>query len=270
MATYLIGDIQGCLDPLRRLLDRIAFDPAADRLWLCGDVVNRGGHSLEVLRLLKGLDGCVHTVLGNHDLHLLAEDARRPKGHSSNPEFEAILQAPDRRELLDWLGAFPLAAWSEEHRMLRVHAGVVPSWDWKATLEYAAEVETVLRSGKRKKFFKRMYGNRPRRWREDHGGWGRLRMITNILCRIRYCDPVGRVHLSSTRPHGKRQKGYQPWFKHKHRQTRDVTMVFGHWAALGLRIRKRYIAMDSGCVWGGELSAYRLEDKALFQEPGPH
>ncbi len=270
MATYLIGDIQGCLDPLKRLLDRIDFDPAADRLWLAGDLVNRGGHSLEVLRLLKGLGESVHTVLGNHDLHLLAEDARHTGGHSSNPEMDLILQAHDRRELLDWLGAFPLAAWHEEHRILRVHAGVVPSWDWKATMAHAAEVEAVLASDRRKKFFKRMYGNRPRRWRDDHGGWGRLRMITNILCRIRYCDPVGRVHLSGIRPHGKKFKGYLPWFKHPHRQTRDVKMVFGHWAALGLKQKKRYLALDSGCVWGGMLSAVRLEDEALFQEPGPH
>ncbi len=269
MATYLIGDIQGCLDPLQRLLDRIAFDPAADRLWPCGDLVNRGGHSLEVLRLLHGLGDAVQPVLGNHDLHLLAEDARRPQGHSRNPEFEAILRAPDRRELMNWLGGLPLASWSEEFKLLRLHAGVVPSWDRDTTLARAAEVETVLASGERKKFLRKMYGNRPRRWRDDLGGWRRLRVITNILCRIRYCDAEDRVHLSSTQPHGKKQKGYKPWFKHKHRRTREVRIAFGHWAALGLRIRKRTIGMDSGCVWGGELSALRLEDEALFQEPGP-
>jgi bis(5'-nucleosyl)-tetraphosphatase (symmetrical) len=270
VATYLIGDIQGCLGPLQRLLEQIRFDPQVDRLWPCGDLVNRGGHSLEVLRLLHELGACVSPVLGNHDLHLLAEDARRPNGGSRNAEFEAILTAPDRRELLDWLGGFPLATWSEEFGLLRVHAGVIPAWDRDAVLSHAQEVHDVMASSQRKKFLKKMYGNRPRRWREELGGWRRLRLITNILCRIRYCDEEGRVHLAGLRPQGKTRKNYRPWFKHKHRATRDVRVAFGHWAALGLRIRKRTIAMDSGCVWGGSLSAYRLEDGTLFQEPGPH
>jgi bis(5'-nucleosyl)-tetraphosphatase (symmetrical) len=270
VATYLIGDIQGCIAPLQRLLEQIRFDPATDRLWPCGDLVNRGGHSLEVLRLLHSLGPSVEPVLGNHDLHLLAEDARRARSHSRNAEFEAILRAPDREALMDWLGAMPLATWSEKFQLLRVHAGVVPSWDRDTTLERALEVQAVLRSDLRRKFLKKMYGNRPRRWRDDLGGWRRLRLITNILCRIRYCDTEGRVHLAGIRPHGKKAKGYRPWFKHKHRATRDVRIAFGHWAALGLRVRKRTIGMDSGCVWGGFLSAYRLEDGALFQEPGPH
>lgn len=269
MATYLIGDIQGCLGPLERLLEAIAFDPAQDVLWPCGDLVNRGGHSLGVLRLLHSIAPQVHTVLGNHDLHLLAEDARHPQGHSRNPEFEAILQAPDRPELMRWLSSFPLAAWSEDHQLLRVHAGVVPSWDRATTLAYSAEISDLLASKSRKKFLTKMYGNRPRRWRSDLGGWRRKRLISNVLCRIRYCDPQDRIHLGSTQPSGKKNVGFKPWFKHKHRQTRDVRIAFGHWAALGLRIRKRYIAMDSGCVWGGELSAYRLEDEQLFQVPGP-
>ncbi|MEM1410774.1 MAG: symmetrical bis(5'-nucleosyl)-tetraphosphatase [Pseudomonadota bacterium] len=268
MATYLIGDIQGCLDPLQRLLEQINFDPATDRLWPCGDLVNRGGHSLEVLRLLHGLGEAVQPVLGNHDLHLLAEDARRRKHGSRNAEFEAILQAPDRELLMDWLGAQPLASWSEGFGLLRVHAGVVPAWDRATTLERAEEVQAVLHSERRRKFLRKMYGNRPRRWREDLGGWRRLRLITNILCRIRYCDPEGRVHLASLRPHGKKKKGFRPWYRQKHRATRDIRIAYGHWAAAGLRIRRRTIGMDSGCVWGGALSAYRLEDDALFQEPG--
>jgi bis(5'-nucleosyl)-tetraphosphatase (symmetrical) len=270
LATYLIGDIQGCLDPLERLLETIAFDPAEDFLWPCGDLVNRGGQSLGVLRLLYSIAPRVHTVLGNHDLHLLSEDIRHPQGHSRNPEFEAILHAPDRPELMRWLSAFPLAAWSEEHQLLRVHAGVVPSWDRDTTLAYAAEIATIMASKERKKFLSKMYGNRPRRWRSDLGGWRRLRLITNVLCRIRYCDPEDRIHLGTVRPSGKKMQQFKPWFKHQHRATRDVRIAFGHWAALGLRIRKRYIAMDSGCVWGGELSAYRLEDGRLFQVPGHH
>lgn len=269
MATYLIGDIQGCLGPLERLLEKIAFDPAQDFLWPCGDLVNRGGHSLGVLRLLHSIAPRVHTVLGNHDLHLLAEDVRHPHGHSRNPEFEEILQAPDRAELMNWLMAFPLAAWSGEHQLLRVHAGVVPSWDRDATLAYSAEISALLTGKERKKFLSKMYGNRPRRWRSDAGGWGRKRLISNVLCRIRYCDPEDRIHLGSTQPSGKKHARFKPWFKHKNRRTRDVRIAFGHWAALGLLIRKRYIAMDSGCVWGGSLSAYRLEDAQLFQVPGP-
>lgn len=267
MATYLIGDIQGCLDPLQRLLDQLNFDPAADRLWPCGDLVNRGGHSLAVLRLLHGLGDSVQPVLGNHDLNLLAEDARHHKRGSRNAEFEAIFQAPDRDVLMSWLGRIPLATYDEEFDLLRVHAGVVPSWDLTTTLAHAQEVQAVLGSEQRRKFLRKMYGDRPRRWREDLGGWRRLRLITNILCRIRYCDRTDRIHLASLRPHGKK-KGYRPWFKHKNRATRDVRIAYGHWAAMGLRIRQRTIGMDSGCVWGGELSAYRLEDGALFQEPG--
>lgn len=268
MATYLIGDIQGCFDPLQRLLDQLNFDPAADRLWPCGDLVNRGGHSLEVLRLLHGLGNAVQPVLGNHDLHLLAEDARPRKHGSRNAEFKAIFQAPDREELMAWLGGFPLATYAEEFNLLRVHAGVVPAWDLATTLERAEEVQAVLGSERRRKFLRKMYGNRPRRWREELGGWRRLRLITSILCRIRYCDRYGRVHLASLQPHGKKKNRLRPWFRHKHRATRDVRIAYGHWAAMGLRIRKRTIGMDSGCVWGGQLSAYRLEDEQLFQVEG--
>lgn len=267
MSTYLVGDIQGCVEPLKRLLDRLNFDPAQDRLWPCGDLVNRGGHSLEVLRLLHGLGDAVRPVLGNHDLHLLAEDARRRKHGSRNEEFERILQAPDRRELLDWLGRCPLAAWEPDFGLLRVHAGVVPSWDLATTLRHAEEVQAVLASSGRQKFLRKMYGNRPRRWREELGGWRRLRLITSVLCRIRYCDADDRIHLGSLQPHGKKKKSFRPWFKHKHRATRDIRIAYGHWAAMGLRIRKRTIGMDSGCVWGGTLSAYRMEDGAVIQEP---
>lgn len=270
MSTYLVGDIQGCYAPLQRLLEQIGFDPATDRLWPCGDLVNRGGHSLEVLRLLRSLGPAVEPVLGNHDLYLLSEEARRTSSHSRNAEFEAILRAPDREDLIGWLGAAPLASWSESFGLLRLHAGVIPGWDRDTVLERAAEVQAVMRSEQRGKFLRKMYGNRPRRWEDDLGGWRRLRLITNILCRIRYCDEEGRIHLSGTQPHGRKKRGFKPWFKHKHRATRDVRVAYGHWAANGLRIRKRTIGMDSGCVWGGQLSAYRLEDGALFQEPGPH
>ena len=149
--------------------------------------------------------------------------------------------------------------------MLRVHAGVIPQWSWQAAVSAGKEVSTVLQSGQRGEFLQHMYGNKPRLWREDRTGWKRLRLITNILTRIRFCDPLGRGIYRVTGPQGYQPGDFKPWFKHKHRLTRDVTIAFGHWAALGLRIKKRYLAMDSGCVWGGKLSAFRLEDQRVYQ-----
>jgi len=265
MSTYLIGDIQGCYDSLQRVLEKTAFDPAVDRLWSCGDLVNRGGQSLQVLRLLKSLGPSVSVSLGNHDLHLLANHQRHPNGNSRNKEFNKIFLAEDCESLMDWLCTQPLACWSEEHRLLRVHAGVIPQWDWQAVLSAGQEVSAVLQSDNRHKFLRKMYGNRPLRWRDSRGGWGRLRLITNILTRMRFCDAAGRGAYRISGPPGSQPKKYKPWYKHKHRKTRDVTIAFGHWASLGLRVKKRYIAMDSGCVWGGKLSALRLEDRELVQ-----
>lgn len=265
MSTYLVGDIQGCYDALQRILEKTAFDPATDKLWCCGDLVNRGGQSLQVLRLLKSLGEATSVSLGNHDLHLLANHQRHADGKSGNNELDAVLQAPDCNSLLDWLCTQPLAYWSEEHRLLRVHAGVIPQWDWQAAVSAGQEVSAVLQSDKRGKFLRKMYGNSPRRWRDNRTGWGRLRLITNILTRLRFCDDLGRGAYQISGPPGSQPAKYKPWYKHKHRQTRNVTIAFGHWAALGLRVKKRTIAMDSGCVWGGKLSALRLEDRALFQ-----
>jgi bis(5'-nucleosyl)-tetraphosphatase (symmetrical) len=265
MSTYLLGDIQGCYDSLQRLLETIHFDPANDQLWSCGDLVNRGGRSLEVLRLLKSFGPAVSITLGNHDLHLLATWHRHPEGGSGNPEFDAVFAAPECASLMDWLRGHPLAIWSEEHRMLRVHAGVIPQWDLQTTLDAASEVSEVLQSDRCGKFFNHMYSNKPKLWREDRSGWKRLRLITNILTRMRFCDELGRGIYSASGPPGSQPEGYRPWFKHEHRKTRDLIMVFGHWAALGLRVKKRYIALDSGCVWGGWLSAVRLEDLTIYQ-----
>lgn len=265
MSTYLIGDIQGCYDPLQLLLQKINFDPDSDNLWLCGDLVNRGGQSLQVLKLLKSFGPAVSVSLGNHDLHLLAHYESSPAGNSGNSEFDAIFADSECSSLMDWLCTQPLAIWSEEHQMLRVHAGVIPQWDWQAAVNAGTEVSAILQSDERGEFLKRMYGNRPRLWRDSRNGWKRLRLITNILTRLRFCDAEGRGIYNVSGPPGSQPGNYQPWFKHKHRLTRDITIAFGHWAALGLRIKKRYISMDSGCVWGGNLSALRLEDRELFQ-----
>lgn len=265
MSTYLIGDIQGCYDSLQRLLQTIHFDPETDKLWSCGDLVNRGGQSLSTLRLLKSFGSAFSVTLGNHDLHLLANYHRHPGGGSGNLEFDEILAAPDCAELMGWLSSKPLAIWSDEHQVLRVHAGVIPQWDWQTAISAGNEVSAMLQSDQSGAFFRRMYSNKPRRWRDELSGWKRLRLITNILTRLRFCDELGRGIYSASGPPGSQPHGYKPWFKHAHRQTRDVTMVFGHWAALGLRVKKRYIALDSGCVWGGRLSAVKLEDHTIYQ-----
>lgn len=265
MATYVIGDIQGCYDSLQRLLDLINYDTSADKLWLCGDLVNRGGQSLQVLQFLKNHDESISTVLGNHDLHLLANYERFPQGNSGNTEFDDVFNSPDAESLVQWLRAQPLAIWSKKHRMLRVHAGVIPQWNWKDTISAGKEVSDVLQSDQRHEFFRRMYRNKPRLWKDERRGWKRLCLISNILTRMRFCDELGRGLYNVSGPPGCQPDNYKPWFEHKHRQTRDITVVFGHWAALGVRVKKRYISMDSGCVWGGKLSALRLQDRKLFK-----
>jgi bis(5'-nucleosyl)-tetraphosphatase (symmetrical) len=268
MATYIVGDIQGCYDALQRLLEKIGFDPAADRLWCPGDLVNRGKQSLETLRLLEGLGERFTMTIGNHDLYLLREHWRFPNGGSANHEIDVILHASDRERLLGWLQNQPLAHWAPEHQLLMVHAGVIPQWSVEHTLSCAAEIEAVLRSNKAGKFFAKMSKNWVRRWDEELTGWKRLRLISNILTQLRFCDENGKILASASGPPGSQPMPYKPWFKHKHRQTRNVTVAFGHWAALGLYLRKSVLCLDSGCVWGGRLSAIRLEDRQVFQVPG--
>jgi bis(5'-nucleosyl)-tetraphosphatase (symmetrical) len=268
MSTYLIGDIQGCYDQLQRLLEKINFDPAADKLWCPGDLVNRGGQSLETLLLLHSLGKRFKMTLGNHDMYLLGLNYKFPDGGCKNREMEAILQAPDREMLMAWLQRQPLAYWSKKHHTLMVHAGVVPQWSVKQTLSCAAEVEKVLRSKKSGKFFAQMNKNWVRKWQDDRTGWKRRRLTSNILTRLRFCDANGKILASASGPPGSAPKSYKPWYKHKHRKTRKVTVAFGHWAALGLLMKKRLLCVDSGCVWGGRFSAVRLEDRALIQVPG--
>jgi len=268
VSTYVIGDVQGCYDALQRLLETIRFDPAADRLWCAGDLVNRGGQSLATLRLLYSLGDRFLTTLGNHDLYLLREDWKYPDGGSRNRDLRRVLQAPDREPLIDWLRHMPLAHWSAEHGFLLLHAGVIPQWSRQDTLDRAAELEQRLRGPKAGRFFARMGKSRVRRWSDDRKGWKRRSLIADILTRLRFCDPQGKILGSASGPPGSARKPYKAWFKHKHRLTRDTRIVFGHWAALGLYAKKNVICLDSGCVWGGTLTALRLEDRQLFQVPG--
>ncbi len=270
MATYIIGDIQGCYDPLQRLLEKVRFDPSEDRLWTPGDLVNRGGQSLETLRLLESLGSRFRMTLGNHDMYLLRENWKFPEGGSSNREMDVILHAHDRLRLMDWLQRQPLARWSSKHNVLMVHAGIIPQWTVKQTLACAAEVERVLRSEKSGKFFSKMYKNAVRRWRDERTGWKRRLLINNILTRLRFCDVNGKIIPGASGPPGSQSAPYKPWFDHPQRQTLDVTVAFGHWAALGLYIQNNLIGTDSGCVWGGRLSAVRLEDRQVFQVPGKY
>jgi len=268
MATYIIGDIQGCYDPLQRLLEKVQFDPAADRLWCPGDLVNRGGQSLETLRLLAQLGSRFTMTLGNQDLYLLKENWKFPDGGSANREMDVILHAHDRENLMSWLRRQPLAYWSKKHKLLMMHAGVVPQWSVEDTLACAAEVEKALRSRKHGKFFSNMNKNWVRRWNDNRTGWKRRLLISNILTRLRFCDKNGKILASASGPPSSAPRSYKPWYDHKHRKTRKVNVVFGHWAALGLHLDKRVYCLDSGCVWGGRLSALRLQDRQLFQVPG--
>jgi len=269
MATYVVGDIQGCYKPLRNLLDTIRFDPDRDQLLCCGDLVNRGGKSLETLRLLHSLGDSLVAVLGNHDLFLLQENWKYPDGNACpKREFRKILTAKDRVQLITWLQHQPLAYCSRKHNVLMVHAGVIPQWTVQDTLDHAAEVERKLRSPKAGKFLSKLRKNAPRRWHDDLSGWRRRRLISDILTRIRFCDSNGKILPNASGPPGSAKKPYKAWFKHNNRMTSETTIVFGHWARLGFYKKRNLICLDSGCAYGGQLTALRLEDREVFQVQG--
>jgi bis(5'-nucleosyl)-tetraphosphatase (symmetrical) len=268
MATYVIGDIQGCYEPFQRLLEKIRFDPAADQLWITGDLVNRGGQSLEVLRLVYSLRSNVISVLGNHDLHLLGTVNRRPWKEIKIAEFKQILKAPDHPELLKWLAECPVLHRDKSTRTILVHAGLLPGWTIPDARIHAAEIELAL-AGKKRKFLRNMYGDTPDTWRDGLKYWDRIKLATNIFTRIRICNANSKLNFSAKGPPEKAPRGYLPWYAHPSARKKKWTIVFGHWAALGLMVRKRIICLDSGCVWGGKLTAMRLEDREIFQVDGP-
>lgn len=261
MATYAIGDVQGCFDELEALLERVAFEPARDRLWFVGDLVNRGPKSLEVLRFVRGLGDRAEVVLGNHDLHLVCLfegfAKRRP-----DDTFDALLAAPDARELIDWLRQRPMMRVEGDFAM--VHAGLLPVWSIKGALALAREVESALRGPDYRDFLAHMYGSRPERWDEALTGWDRLRVIVNAMTRMRFCARDGAMELRAKGAQA--PSGYLPWFETRPDRER-TTIVCGHWSALGLKLTERLIALDSGCVWGGSLAALRLEDRLLTELP---
>jgi bis(5'-nucleosyl)-tetraphosphatase (symmetrical) len=262
MATYAIGDIQGCYSTFRRLLDQIRFDPARDRLWLVGDLVNRGPQSLAVLRFVKKLGTRATTVLGNHDLHLLVVAAGHARQHKGDT-LKAILRAPDCDELLAWLRSRKMMHAAGRYAL--VHAGLLPQWSVAQALALAREVETALQSDDSDEFLRHMYGNQPDRWRDSLTGFDRLRVITNVMTRLRLCTAHGKMEFAHKGAPVDLPRGYLPWFKVPRRRHRATTVIFGHWAALGLYRKSNVAGLDTGCVWGRDLTAFRLADGKLFQ-----
>lgn len=258
MATFAVGDVQGCHEELKRLLERIGFDGREDTLWFTGDLVNRGPGSLEVLRFVKGLGRRALCVLGNHDLHLLAVAAGTARLRKDDT-LDAVLAAPDRDEILDWLRRLPLLHHDANLGYTLVHAGLPPQWDLALAQTCAHELEAALRGDRHPEFFRQMYGNEPGRWSADLAGMDRLRFIVNCFTRLRYCDGEGKLDLKAKGAPGSQAQGLMPWFEVPGRRSAELHVLFGHWSTLG-EIRDRNVhALDTGCVWGGRLTALRLD-----------
>jgi bis(5'-nucleosyl)-tetraphosphatase (symmetrical) len=261
MATYAIGDIQGCLDPFRRLLDRISFDPQTDQLWLVGDLVNRGPDSLALLRFVRSLGNSIRIVLGNHDLFLLAA-AEGMAAIRHKDTIQDVLDAEDRGELTGWLRRQPLH--HREGPFLMVHAGLLPQWTIDESVCFAREVEAVLTGADYRSFLQSLFHGPAPQWNSSLTGAERLVSIARVLTRLRTCTPAGEMSGFSGPPE-QTPSGYLPWFYLPHRRHKNVTIICGHWAALGLHLEPNLLAIDSGCVWGKQLTAIRLEDRSVFQ-----
>jgi bis(5'-nucleosyl)-tetraphosphatase (symmetrical) len=256
MMDYLIGDLQGCGEPLEQILATIGFSPSRDRIHLLGDLVNRGPRSLQVLERLAGLGDAARCLLGNHDLHLLAV-ANGVERRSKGDTLDEILHHPRRDELLDWLRHRDLAA--EACGWLLVHGGIVPQWTAAQTLALAREVEAMLRGPGYVEFLPQMYGNEPNRWDDALEGPDRWRFVINVLTRLRFCGADGELALKAKEGRASAPPGTLPWFEHPHRLTRDTPIAFGHWSTLGLVDTPLLLAIDTGCVWGGSLTAVRVD-----------
>jgi bis(5'-nucleosyl)-tetraphosphatase (symmetrical) len=264
MTTYAIGDIQGCFHSFQALLKKIQFHPAHDKLWFVGDLVNRGPGSLAMLRWMFDHQDNVVTVLGNHDLHTLVVAEGFVNPHRSDT-LQDLLDAPDAPQLLNWLRNQRLAYM--DHGFLLVHAGLLPQWTVTQAISLSNDVEKALQGDDYHTFLAHMYGNEPASWDEDLNGWDRLRVITNAMTRMRVCTEEGDMEFKFKGELANIPAGYQPWFKTPHRASIDTPIVFGHWSALGLYQADNVHAIDTGCLWGGTLTAMRLEDKAIFQVP---
>ena len=265
MSTYAIGDIQGCYDPLMRLLQQINFNPTEDTLWLTGDLVNRGSHSLQTLRFIKSLGPKAITVLGNHDLTLLAVAHQAFPFDDKHHTFLDILEAPDKEALLSWLIQQPLMHYDQKLGYVMVHAGIYPKWDLKLALSLAHEVETQLQGTEAAKFLAAMYGNKPSNWSAQLQGYDRLRFIVNCFTRMRFCSADGELELTLKEAADQAPLGYMPWFLIPNESLASLKILFGHWASLaGKCTQPNVFALDTGCVWGNCLTALRLEDGQKF------
>jgi len=263
MAVYAIGDVQGCYDELRELLDKLKFKPGKDTVWFVGDLVNRGPKSLETLRFVRDLGNSAVCVLGNHDLHLLALLLTK-EPRVDDDAMPDVQGAADRFELADWLRHRPLAHYDKKLKTLMVHAGVPPQWSLEDTLARAAEAEKILRGKKPQRLLKRMYGSSPDIWSDDLEGYERLRFIVNGLTRMRFCTAKGRLDFKAKLAPGMEGRKLQPWFELPNRPICKTRIVFGHWSTLGYHEAPGILALDTGCVWGGRLTAERLD---AFAQP---
>lgn len=261
---YAIGDIQGCHAEFCQLLELIGFSTSEDRLWLVGDLVNRGPASLEVLREVKGLGAAAVTVLGNHDLHLLTVAAGHREPHRSDT-IAAILAAPDRDSLVEWLLQCPLVV--REDEQLMVHAGLLPGWTAATALMLSREVQAKLASDDAPRFLSVLYGDKPHAWRDDLDGDDRLRAIVNVCTRLRFCTADGRMEFREKRGRAHAPEGFRPWFAHPERRSARALVVCGHWSSLDLALAPNVLMLDSGCLWGGPLTGVRLPDRRLYQVP---
>lgn len=267
MSTYAIGDIQGCHDELQQLLELIKFDPATDQIWFTGDLVNRGPKSLETLRFVKGLGERAITVLGNHDLHLLAVWQHKHKHFKSNDTLAPIFEAADAEELLEWLRHQPLMHYDKQLDYAMLHAGLPPQWNREEALARAAEVEEVLRGERFHEFLSHMYGNKPNRWSDKLDGWDRLRFIVNCFTRMRFVRDDGKLEFKHKGEVDDKPEDYLPWFELEWRNSRKQRLVVGHWSALGLYQQNNINAIDTGCLWGNALTALHLESGKAIQLP---
>lgn len=262
MSVFAIGDVQGCFDALQALLDKVRFDPARDKLWFTGDLVNRGPRSADVVRFVMGLADNAVSVLGNHDLHLLAVATGKAQ-REQHDTFSDLLQAEDCQRLLNWLRCRPLLHHDATLGFTLIHAGLLPQWDLAKAMALAREVEAVLRGPDYRKLLDHMYGDWPDTWDETVWGWDRLRLIVNAFTRLRYCDHHGRMDLAPVGAPGSQPAHLVPWFQAPARRSRDLNIIFGHWSTLGVWQGDGVIGLDTGCLWGGSLSAIRLEDRGL-------
>lgn len=273
MAIYAIGDIQGCFDELSRLLDILSFNEHSDQLWFTGDLVNRGPKSLETLRFVKSLGTAAITVLGNHDMHLLAASCAE-KSNNKKDTLNQVLEASDRDELVDWLRHRPLFHFNDDFCL--VHAGLPPQWDFQLTQKMALFAEAALKSPDYRVFLKQMYGDKPNLWSANLKGVGKLRFIINCFTRMRYCDAGGRLDFVNDGPLGSQPNNLFPWFEAPNRKNADMRVIFGHWSTLGYYQGSNCYAIDTGCLWGGQLTALKLGEPAQrisidcpgFKKPG--